>query len=664
MNPPQSPSRSSSLSDNPLPEPSGSELSRREFCARTALLLLAATVPFGCATRPPQATAGKPVPFATLARDLLREWGDGLVALQINNPASPAEHGALSCPACGFIHGRCLDAVYPLLHLAKVTGDKKYLAAGIAVFEWGKNVSQPDGSWTVIANPKSWRGITVFGAIALAETLHHHGDLLDEATRQRWTLRLRQAAEYIHANFTLEFTNINYGCTAVYGLHLFGQVLEHPAYTRHSAELARGVKKFLTQPNGLLFGEGHPVAPSPRGLMPVDLGYNVEESIIALALYAEVTQDAEFTALVTRTLQSHLEFMLPDGAWDNSFGTRHYKWTYWGSRTCDGCQPGYAVLANANPEFATAVYQNTELMRRCTHGGLLHGGPHYASHSVKPCVHHTFTHAKALAAVLDHGDLAERISTSVPLPRAQADGVKAFPEIATWLAARGPWRGTVTAYDSIYRKEVYHPTGGALSLLWHREVGPLLAGSLAEYVMVEVNNMQPNPDAEDFPLTPRLEAWEGATWFTNLHDLQATVTPSDLAGAICFDVHTRLLSRTQAHPAAGSVDCRLSYQFDVGGVTVRAQTFGTQPETLKLALTLPVISPTGEKVRRVSDRRIEIQKPAGIVVIEANVPLRIRATGRERVFNLVPGFEAVPIVAEFSAGAGAAVECRIRVVAG
>jgi hypothetical protein len=647
-----------------LPALASSELSRREFCTRTALGLLALTLPLGCASRPPKSAAAKSVSYDMMARDLLRAWGDGLVAVQINNPANPAENGALGCPACGFIHGRCLDAVYPLLHLAKVTGDKKYLTAGIAVFEWGKNVSQPDGSWTVIADPKSWKGITVFGAIALAETLKYHGDLLDAATRARWTERLGRAADYVYANFaSLDFSNINYGCTAVYGLYLFGEVLGNPDYTRRSAELASGVKKFLTQPNGLLFGEGKPAdGKSPRGCAPVDLGYNVEESLVALALYAAASGDADFMKLVTRTMCAHLEFMLPDGAWDNSFGTRHYKWTYWGSRTSDGCQPGFAVLAGANPAFATAVYQNTDLLRRCTSGGLLYGGLHYVSHGMKPCVHHTFTHAKALAAVLDHGNLAQSISAAAPLPRAQADGVKAFPEIATWLAARGPWRATVTAYDSIYKQGVYHPTGGAMSMLWHRDVGPLLAGSLAEYQMVEAYNMQPNPDPGDHPLTPRLELWEGETWFTNLHDLQATVTPSVSAEKTAFEIQTQLLSRTQAHPSAGPVKCGLTYTFNDRGVTFRAYTNQELPETLKLALTLPVVSPTGENVRRISEQRIEIQKPEGIVIIEANVPLRIRETGRERIFNPVPGFEAVPIVAEFYPGQVAAVECRLYLV--
>ena len=71
--------------------------------------------------------------------------------------------------------------------------------------------------------------------------------------------------------------------------------------------------------------------------------------------------------------------MLPDGAWDNSWGTRNNKWSYWGSRTSDGCQPGYGLLAKKSPEFAEAVRRNTRLLKACTHDGLLHGGPMFNS---------------------------------------------------------------------------------------------------------------------------------------------------------------------------------------------------------------------------------------------------------------------------------------------
>ena len=643
------------------PSPHGESIARRRF-------LQALTTSFVAFSLPPLHAAEGRGPargddsFDILSRELLREWCDGLLALQIHDPSDPTRHGALRCPACDFIHGRCMDAVYPFLHMAKVTGDDKYLKAGIAVFEWSNNVSQEDGSWTVIPDPKSWRGITVFGAIALADTLHRHGELLDAPTRQRWRERLGRAGDYIYQNFTaLDFSNVNYGCTGIYAMDLLGRFLERPTYLERSRQLASGLKDYLTRPNGLLFGEGKPPgATSPRGCRPVDLGYNVEESLVAVALCADSTGDTELAALAGRLLEAHLAFMLPAGGWDNSWGTRQSKWSYWGSRTCDGCQPGYAVLAKHHPAFATAVIENTRLYRRCTADGLLHGGLHYVSHGVKPCVHHTFTHAKALATLRDHGDLVRQIHATAPLPRAVADGVREYPEIATWLAARGPWRATITAYDLIYQEQAQQPTGGVISMLWHLQVGPLLAGSMARYHLVEKNNMQVHPDPENHPLTPRIELWQDETWFTQLYDLTARVVSSDKDGVLGFDVSGRLLNEARQQPKQGKSEFALEYRFDTESlvIAVSAPDVGSGGRLPRLAL--PLISPTGEKVLQPVPSRIEIHKPQGKVIIEANAPLRIQETSRSRIFNLVPGFEAVPIVAE--APPNARLECRIRVL--
>ena len=158
---------------------------------------------------------------------------------------------------------------------------------------------------------------------------------------------------------------------------------------------------------------------------------------------------------VRSSLRGHLAFLLPDGGWDNSWGTRSFKWTYWGSRTSDGAIPALLALSAEEPGFFTAAERHLALLRRCTVDGLLYGGPRSAACGAPPCVHHTFTHAKALADALDTGVPAAR--DSAPLPRESADGVLFYPEIATWLAARGPWRATVTRYDFLYQPDVWHP---------------------------------------------------------------------------------------------------------------------------------------------------------------------------------------------------------------
>ncbi|MFC7338781.1 hypothetical protein ACFQY0_16415 [Haloferula chungangensis] len=604
--------------------------------------------------------------FATLTRKLLTDWCDGMLAQQIDDPDDSIRHGGLTCPSCDFIHGRCWEAVYPFLHLAKVSGDKKYLDAGIKLFDWSKNVSGADGRWTNDLNPKSWHGTSIFGAIALAEAIHYHGDLLSDEQLIAWKKRLDQAAGgYLWKDFvSLNFTNVNYGFTAVYGFDLLGRVLGEQKYIDRSRELAKGVKDYFTEPNKLLFGEGKPYNNrSDRGLLPVDLGYNVEESLNGVVLYALHHKDEELLKLLQSSLEGHLEFMLADGTWDNSWGTRQFKWTCWGSRTSDGCQPGFSMMAGRNPAFGSAAFRNTELLARCTANGLIHGGPHYVSHGIKPCIHHTFAHAKVLAFVQDNLKSLPPIDTAASLPRELAKGVKHFPEIAVWLAAQGPWRGTISAYDSIYRTKgdpdyIQQATGGSLAVLFHNKLGMIFAASMAKYIEVEPLNQQPNPD-EDFALTPRIETRIKDKWFTNLYDLKADVSHREEAGTITFDVATSLRDEDRNVPQGEVSRFDLRYSFEDEKVTITAKSSDGAIAGSTTTLVLPVISPTGEKVRQVSATRIEISKPEGTLIVESTVPLSIRKSKKDRVFNMVPGCEAVPILAHLPSNDEMKVRCTI-----
>ncbi len=605
--------------------------------------------------------------FDALTKGLLTDWCDGMIRRQINDPANPSLHGALACPACSHIHGRCSDALYPFLHMAHVTGEKKYLDAAINVYDWAEhNVSREDGSWGNDINKKAWRGTSIFGAIALGEALHYHGDVLDDQRRAAWMKRLDKAAGgYLYRDFkTIDFTNLNYGMTGVYGFNLFGRLLDNQKYTDRSEQFAKRLKEFFTEPNHLLWGEGKPNNNrSGRGLLPVDLGYNVEESLNGVVLYALEVNDTELIDLMVQSLNGHLEFMLPDGAWDNSWGTRSQKWSYWGSRTSDGCQPAYSLMAGYNPAFGTAAIKNAELLQRCTADGLIHGGPHYVSHGIKPCIHHTFAHAKVMALVQDKMHAMPKVDASAPLPRATAEGVKHFSELDVWLAAKGPWRATISAYDSIYKTKksglLQQPTGGSLSVLYHERVGTLLASSMARYEMVEPLNMQPQP-GDDFPLTSRVELRTEDDWFTNLYDLKAKVSFTEDEKRCGFDVQTTLQNEERKTHASHEAAVNLRYTFAREKVTISV----TPPADAKAETTLvvPLISPSGETVRQVSDNRLEIEKPGGTVVLTSNVPLTLGTEPEKRVFNMVPGMEAVPVTMKVGRNSEP-VACEISVVA-
>lgn len=602
-----------------------------------------------------------------LYAELLQKWCDGLLAHQVTAIKDPALHGALLCPACGIIHGRCGDAVYPLLCMAHRTGEAKYLEAALLVHSWSeRQVSRSDGSWVNDVTLSSWKGITVFHAIALAEALEHHGSVLDVATRQQWTDRLAWAAKFLDGFITIETGNINYPITASACFALCGKVLGDAHYVERGKKLAHEAIGYLTE-NGLVFGEGHPLRElSAKGCRPVDLGYNVEESLPALALYSVLTKDEAVREKTVAALRTHMEFMLPDGGWDNSWGTRNYKWTWWGSRTSDGCHPAYVLMAEYEPRFREVARRNLELMARCTHAGLLYGGPDYFVHGDQPCIHHTFTHAKALATVLDRGTNFEGGARTL-LPRDEAYGLKVYPEIGTRLAAIGEWRATVTEYDWEYEEHVQagggsagggHASGGALSLLYHRALGPVLVASMTDYQMIEISNQQAFGDYPHMTLTPRIEFVTDKT-YTSLSDFKAEVKAKSATSEIVFDARGRMLTAGHQPPVGGEVKYQLSYRLSGAAVEIAASSSADSSLAAPMRLIVPVVARGDEKVEVVDAATVRVTKQGGGLMVRVDGAEGFEAVPKERTFNLVPGFECVPLMVKIPLGK----EVRLKIAA-
>jgi len=589
---------------------------------------------------------------------LLQTWCDGLVARQVTGIADPGLRGGLLCAACGLIHGRCGDAVYPLLRVAHTTGNEKYLRAALEVHEWSEQtVSRADGSWANDVSLSTWQGITVFHAIALAEALEHHGTILGAAIREQWTERLARAAKFLDGFITIETGNINYPATASLAFVLCGRVLGNEHYLERGRGLAHEVLAQFTL-DGFLFGEGHPLGGvTAKGCRPVDLGYNVEESLPSLALYSVLAEDALVRDTVMGALKTHMEFMLPDGAWDNSWGTRNYKWTWWGSRTSDGCHPGFVLMAGHDPRFREVARRNVELMAACTHEGLLYGGPDYFAHGDPACTHHTFTHAKALATVLDRCNFPNEAVERPKLPRDEAYGLKTFPVIGTQLGAVGPWRATVTEYDWEYEEDVQagsgggagggHASGGALSLLYHRALGPIFVASMTKYAMVEISNQQQYRGGPHMTLTPRIEC-AGKETYTSLDDLKAEVVVTQPGREVAFDV--KGLMQTTRHKGISDegVLYHLQYRLSPEGVELVAGVNGGGPAPMKFIL--PIVGRAGETIEQTDAQTVRIAKSNGTLIVSTDALHGFEKVPSERTFNLVPGFEAIPLVVVLEPG--------------
>jgi hypothetical protein len=588
-----------------------------------------------------------------LYSELVKAWCDGLLEYQVKELRDPALVGGFLCPACGLIHGRCADAVYPLLHMAQVTGQSRYLEGAQLVYDWTeRQVSRPDGSWVNDISLQDWQGITVFRTVAIAEAIRRYGSLLDARTLQCWTDRLARAVKFLDGFIKIDSGNINYPVSASYAFALCGQVLGDHHYLDRGRSQVHECLEYLSRPSTLIYGEGHPInAVSPKGFRPVDLGYNVEESLPGFALYTTLTGDTQVLDLTIKALRSHLEFMLPDGGWDNSWGCRNYKWSWWGSRTSDGCHPAYVLMAKHDPRFREVAQRNVELMAACTHNGLLFGGPDYFIHGDFPCLHHAFTHAKALTTVLDHEQNPEPESR-VSLPCDEPYGLKSFPEIGTHLASIGPWRATVTEFDwKEPGEDNGHVTGGSLSLLFHRGLGPILTASMTEYELIEPPNQQAVRDGSQAPLTPRVECVVKGVTYASFWDFHAVLKVTKLGNEVLFDARGRLLSLigSSREPIPGEgAHYHMTYRLTESFVEITASAAGATGE--KLDFVLPVISRSSEAVERGDKGSITITKPKGKITVQASSSDVFEPTPAKRIFNLVPGFECLPVVIPMRAG--------------
>ena len=501
---------------------------------------------------------------------LLQRYCGALIAAQ-------AQNGGLLCPACGRAHGRSHEAVYPLMYMAQRTGEQKYLAAAKKLFAWSAPLLQPDGGMLNDFSA-SWKGVTVFAAVSLHDALYYHGALLSPAERAAWEARLAAMGEWIRANlYPGAKAYINYYAAAACALALLGNYFQNEAYTRAAVSLAEHC--LMSESGGLVYGEASPQnAVTPKGCRGVDIGYNADETLPCLCRCAEALGDEAMLARAAALYKAQLAFMLPDGAWDDSFGTRSFKWTYWGSRTADGCQDALFALGRKNAVFAEAAYRNLRLLEKCTVGGLLAGGPGYARIGEKICLHHTFCRAKALAGALDAGVYA---FCRAPLPADAPPPLAFYPQTDTYRLANGGFHADITGYDARY-KTGGHVSGGALSLLWHETAGPLTAAGMARYSLFEPHNQQLplRPEAHADPCV-RVETPDGR--YSQIFDFTAVLRGTAAPEGPGVRVKAALCDETGARPPENCA-VELLYSLETAGMRITLRVPPAQAENVRLVL--------------------------------------------------------------------------------
>jgi len=492
-----------------------------------------------------------------LTKRLFFSWTKALHSHQAAFWGNPKLDGALICPACGKIHGRCVEAIYPFMAMARTTGLSFWSKDAERLFDWAEEtVSQPDGSFLNDID-SDWKGTSVFAAISFVDTLEDFGTILEPSFKKKLEGRLLKASKYLCSEDSYLEKNTNYPVSIALLLYRSGLYFSDEKLLQKAEDYKRVCKSVMT-PEGFIFGEGFMRnGRSARNLLAIDIGYNVEETLPAMVKLGILTKDEELLSIAERGFSKQLEFMLCDGAWDNSFGTRNFKWTYWGSRTSDGAAEGLLLLKERNALFSEAAYRNLLLMEQSTHDGLLSGGPHYGSAMQPTCIHHTFTHVRPLVSILVH-DLWDNATQSTQLlPRYQKQGVTENKDIASFVYTCSNYTATITAYDWPYMP-AGHTSGGTLSLLHSSRLGPILISGMGEYWPKEKNNMQlPQGKIIHECLDLRIEMEEEDRTFSSRECMNASLTRIDK----CSFLASGILMSKKGEISTSPVHYEISYHF-------------------------------------------------------------------------------------------------------
>lgn len=566
--------------------------------------------------------------FRNYIKALFVKWCDAMLSYQIHSE-NPRVNGALICPACGKIHGRCFEAIYPFMEMASLTGDSKWIKASEDLLAWSEHTVSLSSGGYINDIDSDWEGISVFACIMMIDALDEFSSLMDDSFRGKLEARALRVVEYLYQNESLKKKNTNYPVSNALALYKAGVYFKEQRFIEKSEEYEKIIYTVFT-PSYLVFGEGWARdMKSPKGLLAVDIGYNVEETLPSIALLGIMKEDQNLIDLAVKGFRAQLDFMLSDGGWDNSFGTRNLKWTYWGSRTSDGAATALLMLAAYDKSFAPAAIRNIELMGKCTADGLLAGGPDYEKAGQPQCIHHSFTHSKILAVILSRG-LADDVSRGCNvLPRYQNRGLRYKDDLDTYIfsSSSSSYSATVTGYDWPYLKGG-HTSGGMLSLLEFSGYGPIVASSMGHYFMKEKNNMQvPYGDIKHECLDFRIEKKIDGIIYSSRYADDAVIEKldSNLIKASGF------LKSEEADVPNSAIPYSVQYIFSADRVEIRIES--------EASLIIPFIS-RAEKF--VSDRLIRFEKNG--VVIEASVKngsVFSYPYGAERIFNLVPGFLAL-----------------------
>jgi hypothetical protein len=591
---------------------------------------------FALLLAPLSTAAGQPLQDRYLG--VLERMADQLVSTQITDPNDP-DHGALVSPSTNPQlnprHSRAAEAVYPLAVMYKHSGDRKYVVSAMILGNWLLGIQQEDGAWGENwPDHDGWTGTTADQLISLAGALELIGPELAEDDRRDWSQGITLAANYSLDRFGPGRSNINYIPTAAVGLVLAHRAVESPRaeWLQKAAEL---MDYLYTQVNedDLIVGEG-------KG---VDLGYNIAQTIGFMAWYGILRNEPETVDRAASLALSHLYFMYPNGAMDNSWGTRSFKWTLEsGTKTAPGVHFTLALLADRDPAIHRGAQLALDWLERHAldeHDRVVYG-PHAYLHenSNPPSNYGTFARAQSIATAVEYGPTA---TAAAPIPAERTNWLKHFPTVGTAVLRTDRVMATVSAYANNERYPLETAVrGGSATVTWFDGYGPdgfLQVSSQTVYNRIENKHM---PDGIDpLPLTPRIES-TGEPYRTNLFDAGAILQAGESAGG--YRVVTSGKLKTLEEESGPGFTWTHEFAADSYRKTVEVEA------AEGLQIVEPFVDNPGNRYELVDGDTFVITEADGrqwqLKVDESSIPYALsHGDQRERYYVPFPGFNAYPL---------------------
>jgi hypothetical protein len=412
--------------------------------------------------------------------------------------------------------------MYPFAVAYKYGHDVKYATAAVRLGNWLVGLQNAAGAW-IEEWPATtgWDGTSADQLISLAGAYAILGARLSPAENAAWSGAITKCADWIVANFPKG--NINYSPTGAVALVVASGAIASPKPTwLAKAQSLMDMTLQSVNADGFITGEG----------MGVDLGYNIAQSIGMIAMYGKLLPSAMHVDRAAELMKSHVYFMYPNGAIDNSWGTRSFKWTLEsGTKTAPGIFFSFALLADKDPSFFRAAGLALSFLRNhaLDDQGWIAYGPNASTHpsSHPPSNYATFARAQSLAVAVELGAIA---TTPGTVPADAKNWFHFFPTIATGVARTDKIMATVTAYgaDATYPRESM-ARGGSVSALWfegYGSTGFMQVSSPTVYARTEPLHMPIEQTL--LPLTPRVETISG-TYYANVLDDQAKLVMTGAA---------------------------------------------------------------------------------------------------------------------------------------